>query len=309
MGAVEHWNKALQQFVEEMAPGSGDSCLDMESRRILERSLYLNLAQGYLKLCEPERALRACLVVLQEDALNDKALFRAADACLALKSHEKAADWLGKLLEAQPSHLEAKKLLQRVEAERREESRKQKAAARRMLGACEGLSEARKSEAKPALPEDVAHTLSRMEPESLCKSVDIAQAAAHAARQRETALQAKATEKLPEPAVVDLDAFRAKVNAKTQRFHKYMDRSRKQRANAGHGLKLAWLRTGQDVQDLSSFQKTLREEAGAIEAADLAAAQAEAEEECPQEDPAEGEDILATQPQQDTEACIMEEMD
>lgn len=244
----------------------------------MERSLYLNLAQGYLKLGEPERALRACVVVLQEDATNGKALFRAAEACLAMKHLDKAGDWLAKLLEAEPAHVEAKRLMQRVETERRGEARKQKAAARRMLGACEGFSEGRETVSQSALPDSVAHTLNRMEPDNLCRGVDIAEAVARAARERETAMNSRGSEKLPEPTVVDLDAFRAKVTAKTQRFSKYIDRSKKQREKVGHGLKLAWLRSGQDAADLGDFKDTLQQEANAIEAADLAAAEAEAQE-------------------------------
>lgn len=306
--AVGYWNKALRQFVEEMAPGAaGSSSLD-PSRRDLERSLYLNLAQGYLKLGEPDRTLRACVLVLQDDAANDKALFRAAEACLALKHREKAAEWISKLLAVDPAHTEAKRLLQRIEAERREEARKQKsaaqAAARRMLGACDGLSDDRASSSKSILPDSVTDTLRHMEAESLCKNVDIATAAAHAARQREANIQARTAEKLPEPATVDLDAFRAKVMAKTQKFNKFVDRSRKQQENAGRGLKLAWLRSGKDVHDLGSFQQTLRAEADEIEAADLAA---ESEEAAAAE---VSEPVLAEQPMPEiAEACCMAEMD
>jgi len=306
--AVESWNKALRQFVEEMSPGKVDcSSLGTESRA-LERSLYLNLAQGYLKLAEPDRALRACVVVLQEDALNGKALFRAAEACLGLKNYDKAADWLAKLLEAEPAHPEGSRLLQRVEAERRAEARKQKAAARRMLGACEGYCDGRES-SQPALPDSVAHTMQRMEnPMSLCQSVDIAQEAALAARQREQLQAAKAASgALPEPTVVDLDAFRAKIAAKTQKFSKYMDRSKKQRENAGHGLKLAWLRSGEDAAKLGGFKEELRKEAGLIEAEEEAAAEAAAREESAEEpipqDSVELVDVDVPEP------GIMEEMD
>merc|ERR1719446_1970892 len=109
----------------------------------------------------------------------------------------------------------------------------------------------------------------------MCKAVEIAEAAACAARAREDAMKERETsEKLQEPTVMNLDAFRAKVTARTQKFNKYMDRSKKQRENAGHGLKLAWLRAGQEVEGLGSFQETLRQEASTIEAEDLAAAEA-----------------------------------
>ena len=112
-----------------------------------------------------------------------------------------------------------------------------------------------------------------MEPENLCQSADIAEAAAQAARDRESSRSTAGTDKLPQPEVVDLDAFRSKVMAKTQRFNKYVDRSQKQRENMRRGVKLAWLRTGQDASGLGDFQETLRKEASAIEAEDLAAAE------------------------------------
>lgn len=315
-GAVGHWNQALRQFVEEMTPGTaGSSSLGVEHHN-LEQSLYLNLAQGYLKLEQPERALRACVVVLHESAKHSKALFRSAEACLAMKQHEKAAEFLAKLLDAEPSHLEAKRLLQRVENERRNEVRKekadQKAAAQRMLGACDGFSDGRENATQPKLPDSVADTLSHMDPESLCPHVDIAQEAAAAARRRESNLAAREGEKLPEPVVLDdLDAFRAKVAAKTQRFGKYMDRSKKQREKVGHGLKLAWLRTGQDVGGLGGFQDTLRQEASTIEAEDAAAVAAEEPEDVTQEAVKAGAMDGAAEAEQETvpEPGFMAEMD
>merc|ERR1719321_2011476 len=113
-----------------------------------------------------------------------------------MNQYDKSKDLLAKVLETEPSHSEATRLSQRVEAARRAEERKQKAAARRMLGACDGFSEERESVAKPPLPDKVQLALSRMEPDSMCKGVDIAEAAARAARERE-AKNSTDTEKLP----------------------------------------------------------------------------------------------------------------
>merc|ERR1719502_1361431 len=99
-----------------------------------------------------------------------------------------------------------------------------------MLGGCSGFSDGRES-GKVPLPDVVAEQLERMQPETLCGNVDIASEAARAARAREEA-KSKSAEKLPTPDVVDLDAFRARIAAKTQRFSKYMEKSKKQRENA-----------------------------------------------------------------------------
>merc|ERR1719162_671022 len=140
-----------------------------------------------------------------------------------------------------------------------------------------------------------------MEPDSLCDHVHIAEAAARAARNREqqAAQACSSSDALPEPTVVDLDAFRAKVTAKTQKFSKYMDRSKKQRENMGRGLKLAWLRTGQDVAGLGGFQEELRKEAGSIEAEELAAAEAMAQEDTVEE-VADGRMGSAKNPEEDS---------
>merc|ERR1711924_487157 len=115
------------------------------------------------------------------------------------------------------------------------------------------------------LADSFLKTLDRCEPEAMSRGLDIAEEAARAARRRESAKNVT-EEGLPEPSVIDLEAFRAKVTAKTNKFNKFMDRSKKQRENANHSLKLAWLRSGQDAADLGGFRDTLRQEAKAIEA-------------------------------------------
>ncbi|CAE8713511.1 unnamed protein product, partial [Polarella glacialis] len=67
--SVAFWNQAIRRHVSEMQEGS--SCLGKDSQN-LERSIYLNLAQGYLKLGDPGKALRACQVVLTESPTDAK---------------------------------------------------------------------------------------------------------------------------------------------------------------------------------------------------------------------------------------------
>lgn len=77
--ALGFWNRALRAHIDLMKAGvplgSSASPLSPESRD-LERSLYLNLAQGYLKTGEPGRALRACQVVTLEHRDDAKVVTR-----------------------------------------------------------------------------------------------------------------------------------------------------------------------------------------------------------------------------------------
>lgn len=66
--ALRLWNLAIRAHVQVVATYSiavgcqelsdGKACSEESSQ--LERAIYLNLAQGYLKLQDGERALRAC---------------------------------------------------------------------------------------------------------------------------------------------------------------------------------------------------------------------------------------------------------
>lgn len=274
--AVEIWNQALRRYVEEMDLATGPDAAKAlgPDSRLLEQSLYLNLAQGNLKLGEPQRALRACMVVIHDSPTNVKALYRAAEACLALLQFDKATEFLSKLLEVDDAHVEGRKLLQRVDVSKRAEAKKQRNAAKKMLAGAGGFSEGRGTEgnANSSLQAQLLAKMDQLDAENISAGLDIAEAAARAARERENA---RNVEKLPEPSVTDLDAFHAKVTARTNKFNKYMDRSRRQRANAGHGLKLAWLRSGEDASRLGQFEASMREEARAIEEEDLARAAAE----------------------------------
>eukprot|EP00929_Paragymnodinium_shiwhaense_P066603 TRINITY_DN33412_c0_g1_i3.p1 TRINITY_DN33412_c0_g1~~TRINITY_DN33412_c0_g1_i3.p1 ORF type:complete len:125 (+),score=42.04 TRINITY_DN33412_c0_g1_i3:211-585(+) len=94
----------------------------------LERSLYLNLAQGYLKLEEPDKALRACQVVLSENKTDAKAVYRAAEALWALERQAEAVGVLESFLQLEADNVDAKRLLLKIKTAQKAEAKKQKAA-------------------------------------------------------------------------------------------------------------------------------------------------------------------------------------
>eukprot|EP00747_Dinoflagellata_sp_TGD_P212975 gnl/TRDRNA2_/TRDRNA2_86002_c0_seq1.p1 gnl/TRDRNA2_/TRDRNA2_86002_c0~~gnl/TRDRNA2_/TRDRNA2_86002_c0_seq1.p1 ORF type:complete len:411 (-),score=102.34 gnl/TRDRNA2_/TRDRNA2_86002_c0_seq1:26-1258(-) len=305
-------SQALRRFVDEMSPGGpGPNPLSEESRTF-EKSLYLNLAQGYLKLGQHSQALRACTVVVQTHPQEAKARYRAAEACLALRQFEEAANWLRSLLEADPGHAEASRLLQRCQAEARRQKQEEKAAARRMFAGSGGYSDERKKEVPEAAGPEAAmyrsldEGLSNINPEGVAAGLDIGAAAARKARELQAAREAReSTAALPEPTTLpDLDEFRAKVAARTKKMNESMARSRRKRANAEHGLKLDWLRGGDGASGFADFTSALRDEAHAIEEQDRTTAEAGAKDE-------EEEEIkpLEAENPPDTSSGVMHEMD
>ncbi|CAK0868663.1 unnamed protein product [Prorocentrum cordatum] len=270
--AVGFWNAALREHVEGLGRGGGPPSLSQESRA-LELSLYLNLAQGYLKLGDPGKALRACQVAAGEDPGNAKAHFRAAEACLALSRPGEAERWLAPVADAQGSGSEAAALLRRVRAGRAAEAKREREVAKRMAAGALGFSEGREASEGPGGA--VAGALLQ-DPASMACGAHVAEAAARAAQARETRLHA-AADPLPEPRVDDLDAFRAKVLARSRRMNSSMQRSLRGRDRAQGSLRLEWLRSGQDGAALESFASPLQAELRAIAAEGQAAAEAEAE--------------------------------
>lgn len=273
--AVDLWNAALREHVEGLGRGGGAGPPPLsEESRALELSLYLNLAQGYLKLGDPGKALRACQVAAGEDPGNAKAHFRAAEACLALARPSEAERWLAPVAEAQGSGSEAAALLRRVRAGRAAEAKREREVARRMATGALGFSEGREAPADLGGP--VAGSLLQ-DPASMACGAHVAEAAARAAQAREARLHA-APDPLPEPRVDDLDAFRAKILARSHRMNSSMQRSLRGRDKAQGSLRLEWLRSGQDGSALEGFASPLQAELRAIEAEGQAAAEAEAAE-------------------------------
>eukprot|EP00933_Yihiella_yeosuensis_P071714 TRINITY_DN79950_c0_g1_i1.p1 TRINITY_DN79950_c0_g1~~TRINITY_DN79950_c0_g1_i1.p1 ORF type:complete len:366 (-),score=117.55 TRINITY_DN79950_c0_g1_i1:142-1203(-) len=279
--AVEFWNQAIRRHVDEMRDGQGPSCLSEESLQ-LERSIYLNLAQGYLKLDNPGKAFRACEVVMHQHPDDSKARFRAAEACLRLSNFDEAQKCLKPLLEAETPLPEALRLHQRLRNAKRAEAEKRKEFAKRMAAGAAGFSDD-KPEAPSAEEQAMASRLqhlSAIDPGAIAMGTDISDAAAQAARARMERLQkAEGGDALPVPEVTDLESFAAKALARSKKYNSAMARSRKQSENAQRSLKLDWLRSGRDGSALDEFVSPLTEELRQIEVAGaLVAAEAGAEE-------------------------------
>mmetsp|Transcript_87302 Transcript_87302/g.246262 ORF Transcript_87302/g.246262 Transcript_87302/m.246262 type:complete len:315 (+) Transcript_87302:224-1168(+) len=270
------------------AAGSTFSPLSPESRA-LERSLYLNLAQGYLKMGEAVRALRACQVVMHENPDDAKAKYRGAEACLALRRFDDAEQLLQGVAEASDDPATAAgvgRLLQRVRAGQKEDARRQREVGKRMGAAATGFSEGRQpqggtSAAYAAKSANVNAHFAALDPDAIAVATDVADEAAKAAQRREERLAAGPP--LPSPVVHDLDAFRAKIAARTSKYAAHADKCRRKREVVQHSVKLDWLREGKTRSEFSDFEQKWREELEQTEReahaeARAAAAAAEAEE-------------------------------
>mmetsp|Transcript_48629 Transcript_48629/g.103961 ORF Transcript_48629/g.103961 Transcript_48629/m.103961 type:complete len:401 (-) Transcript_48629:288-1490(-) len=296
--AVDFWNTALRQHVQGMSNASGVnqkySPISPESQA-LERSLYLNLAQGYLKLGDAAKALRACQVVLHENATDVKALYRAAEASLELRKYsetEKLLEVLQEVGKEDTSVLAgAQRLSLKLRAGQKADERRQRAVAKKMCAAAD-FSEGRPATVSPAtaLSSSAAGRFAALEPETMLASTDIAAAAAQAAQKRSQRLSEPSPP--PAPTVNDLDAFKAKIFAKTNKYNANSDQMRRKRETAQHSVKLEWLREGKSRSEYEGFRQQWHEEleqaqaaARAAEAATLAAEELEAEAEAEVEEP------------------------
>eukprot|EP00928_Gymnodinium_smaydae_P032929 TRINITY_DN23735_c0_g1_i1.p1 TRINITY_DN23735_c0_g1~~TRINITY_DN23735_c0_g1_i1.p1 ORF type:complete len:401 (-),score=107.68 TRINITY_DN23735_c0_g1_i1:16-1143(-) len=268
--AVDFWNRALRRHVEAMqCPQKGSPSPWSPECRELELALYLNLAQGYLRLGEPARALRACQVVLSEQPAHVKACCRAAEALLALEKEEAAEKQLMFLLQADPEQVDAKRLLNRIRSARKKEADKQKQIAKRMCSGATGYSEGRKQELNVRDAAGNMSELGRMasaDPVCLERGLGLADAAAEAARKREARREAGAAADGPRPEVIDLEAFRAKATARSKKYNAFVDRMRQKQDGAKRSVKLAWLRGGRDRDAFEAFEGPLRDELKALEA-------------------------------------------
>eukprot|EP00440_Ansanella_granifera_P015457 gb/GFBE01016803.1/.p1 GENE.gb/GFBE01016803.1/~~gb/GFBE01016803.1/.p1 ORF type:complete len:352 (+),score=100.66 gb/GFBE01016803.1/:1-1056(+) len=277
--AVDLWNRAIRQHVEAMKLGEGPSCLSEESRQ-LERSIYLNLAQGYLKLDDAGKALRACQVVMHDHPGEAKAIFRAAEACLKLKRFEEGEKLLRPLLEAEPPMPEAVKLRLRLRAGKKEEADAAKKLAKRMSAGTSGFSDDKPPPAAAAQPSRAGIPSPPMaDLGTVTNGTDVAAEAAQAALRREQRMAAAASGEtpLPVPAVNDLESFMAKAMGRSQKYAAAAAKSRKQTEAAQRSVRLDWLRSGQDREGLANFVSPLQAELREIEEATSKAAKDEEE--------------------------------
>jgi len=289
--AVDFWNRAIQAHVAGMTD-AGLPAFSQESTN-LERSIYLNLAQGYLKLGDHVKAFRACQVVLQEDPCNIKARYRAAESCFGLRRLDDASKLLFAMLQVDPSHGEAARLLQRVKATKRQDAKKEQELAKRMSAGASGFSDGRPE----VRPKPLAH-LHGLGEALVGYGTETAELAARAAVEREARLAAGPAP--PEPKVLDFDSFREKALARSRLYSSHTARMRQRKEVAERSVKLQWLRGQHGVTGtLDDFVSPLQEELRGIQDRDLS--DAEAGDEI--------EDASANEAKDDGSAYTMEEMD
>lgn len=270
--AVRLWNLAIRKHVQELSDGKPCD----EEATTLERSIYLNLVQGYLKLGDGERALRACKVVLFTDQENDKARFRAAEACLQLGRSQEAEQWLSNL-----DLPEASKMLQRIRWKSRAEAAKdskQDAAARKKLAEKMSAGLSGFSEDKPPpVPQESAPRAPMADLDTVSNMTDISAEVAQAAKNRLARMEAAAEgeQPLPEPTYTDFESFRAKAMKRSQKYSTAAERSRKQSEASQRSVRLDWLRQGH-TGHLEDFTSALREELQNIQDEEAAEAEPEA---------------------------------
>lgn len=260
--AVDFWGRALRAFVE-----NGESHDLTLGSMEFEQSLYLNLAQGHLKLGEAEKAMKACHVVLQDAPTNEKALYRLAEATMMRNDLKAAADWLGKLLDASPGHVAGTQLLRKVRDERKSIAEQEKKTAAKMFAGAAGCGDGRDNGKE--LGEKDTKFMDNFRSENIESRLDISEAAAKAARER-----SGRGPSLPSPAPVDdLDAFHAKIKARTNKMNAYVKNSKQNSAAAKKSVTLAWLRQGlAKGSELDEFQAKEMDELRTLEVRDLAEA-------------------------------------
>jgi len=295
--AVDLWNKSLRAHVDGMRVGTGPGCaaspLSAESAA-LERSLYLNLAQGYLRLGEHDRALKACKVVLLEHPRETKAHFRGAEACLAMERYDEAIKWASALMEVDPSSSDGPRLLRRAREGRRAEAKRQRAVAERMCKATEGFSEDRPApRPKPAVDDQVRSRMLELDPKHMAASPDIAEQAALKARQRlerqHGAEGPPANCPGPTTGESDLDVFRARAMAKVSRYNAHTDKLRKRTDAAQRSVTLQCLRDGQTRSEIAAFSERWLDELKLAQAVPMEDHAANPQEETLAEDDPQGE--------------------
>merc|ERR1712048_79965 len=101
----------------------------------LKKACELNKALCFLKLSDPTKAKKCCSGVLKDDPMNVKALFRRAQADVALKNFPDAMSDLKKILDTDASNTEAKRLLLEAKKGQKAADEKAKGMYSKMCGA------------------------------------------------------------------------------------------------------------------------------------------------------------------------------
>lgn len=115
---------SLDGVADALGAGSGaDVVGGIDGVAALRIALHLNLAVAALKLSEWVIATRACEFVLGVKASNEKALFRLAKAQEGASEPRAATATVSKLLRVAPSNVEARKLLETLQAKQAREKK------------------------------------------------------------------------------------------------------------------------------------------------------------------------------------------
>ncbi|CEM23842.1 unnamed protein product [Vitrella brassicaformis CCMP3155] len=121
--AVDLWKLALKEILkagvaasrldQEQAGGGGGGSFEEQL------TLRLNMAQGYLKLDEPDNTVTQCEFVLNHRPDNVKALYRLALAYHHMQDWDKSLSTVDRLLSVDPENAAAKQLRATVKADKR----------------------------------------------------------------------------------------------------------------------------------------------------------------------------------------------
>merc|ERR1711879_195330 len=84
--------------------------------------------------------------------------------------------------------------------------------------------------------------------------------------------EAADTPTLPEPTVVDFDAFRAKATARSKKYAAFVEKTRQKTDGAKRSAKLEWLRSGRDSGGFDTFKTGWHNELHEFEEAEAARA-------------------------------------
>jgi len=121
--ALERYKKVAEMF------SYTDNIKDESAKakaKDLKMLCELNKAACFLKLKEYADAKKSCELVLKEQSINLKAMFRKAQACYEMKEIQDCIQVLKRLLETDPQNREARTLLKRAHEAQKEEDKKSK---------------------------------------------------------------------------------------------------------------------------------------------------------------------------------------
>ena len=107
---------------------------DVEEVNSVKLSLNLNLALAYLKLANPDQALRVCNEALAIQENHAKALYRRASVYYEKKNWDLAGKDVKKALKEAPDDKALKKLQDRIDAQMKRQKLKEKKMAQKMFG-------------------------------------------------------------------------------------------------------------------------------------------------------------------------------